>query len=179
MFVEALNSGVADVPERPVASDTVQSVPNSVCHRSTLVLLLLFVEDSEKIVPMSIFFQPYLIGLSRLFPFFLVRNRRRTFFPHFLLKILPVSLLSEDEEDGSAEAERGPDEIEAEFFSHEEQGGRHEDGQRDDFLHDLQLGERERGIADAVRRHLKQVFEQGNPPTDDCGQPPRLARHVF
>ena len=64
-------------------------------------------------------------------------------------------LLSEDEEDGAAEAEGGPDEVQAEFLAHEEQGERHEDGERDDLLHDLQLGERERGVADAVRRHLQ------------------------
>ena len=59
-------------------------------------------------------------------------------------------LLPEDEEDGAAEAKSGPDEVEAEFFAHEEQGERHEDGERDDLLHDLQLGERERGVADLV-----------------------------
>ena len=91
---------------------------------------------------------------------------------------LAVSL-PEDEEYGAAEAERGPDEVEAEFLAHEEQGERHEDGERDDFLKDLELGERERGVADAVRRHLKQILEQGDPPADDGGQPPRLARHVF
>ena len=79
--------------------------------------------------------------------------------------------LAEDEEDGAAEAERGPDEVEAEFLAHEEQGERHENRQRDDFLHDLQLGERERGIADAVRGHLKQILEQRDAPADDGNYP--------
>ena len=35
--------------------------------------------------------------------------------------------LAEDEEDGAAEAEGRPDEVEAEFFAHEEHGERHED----------------------------------------------------
>ena len=91
-------------------------------------------------------------------------------------------LFPEDEEDGAAEAERGPDEVQAEFLAHVDQGERHEDGQRDDLLHDLQLCERERvrpGVADAVRGHLEQIFEQRYAPADDGGQPPRLARHVF
>ena len=91
-------------------------------------------------------------------------------------------LFAEDEEDGAAEAEPGPDEVEAEFLAHVDQGERHEDGQRDDFLHDLQLGERERmrpGVADAVRGDLKEVFEEGYSPADDRGQPPRFAGHVL
>ena len=82
-----------------------------------------------------------------------------------------VALLPEDEEDGAAEAERGPDEVEAEFLAHEEQSERHEDRQRDDLLHDLQLRQREGRVADSVRRHLQQVFEQCNAPTDDRNPP--------
>ena len=59
-------------------------------------------------------------------------------------------LLAEDEEDGAAEAEGRPDEVEAEFLAHEDQGERHEDRQRDDLLHDLQLRQREGRVADAV-----------------------------
>ena len=99
--------------------------------------------------------------------------------PRFLLKIFPVSSLAEDKEDSAAEAERGPDEVEAEFLAHEEHGERHEDGERDDLLHDLQLGERERGVADAVRGHLQQLLEERNAPADDGGEPPRFAGHVF
>lgn len=100
-------------------------------------------------------------------------------FPRFPLKLSPFSSLAEDEEDGAAEAERRPDEVEAEFLAHEEHGERHEDGERDDFLHDLELGERERGVADAVRGHLQKIFEEGYPPAHNSGQPPRLARHVL
>ena len=58
-------------------------------------------------------------------------------------------LFPEDEEDGAAEAEGGPDEIEAEFLAHEDQSERHKDGERNDLLHDLQLGKREGGVTDA------------------------------
>ena len=92
--------------------------------------------------------------------------------PRFLLKNDPFPLLAEDEEDGAAEAEPGPDEVEAEAFLHVEHGERHEDGERDDFLDDLELGERERAVADAVRGHLEQVFEQRDAPADD-GNPPQ------
>ena len=47
--------------------------------------------------------------------------------------------LPEDEEDGAAEAEGGPDEVETEFLAHEKQGEGDEDGERDDVLHDLQV----------------------------------------
>ena len=83
-------------------------------------------------------------------------NGQRGVFPHFFpvfprfpLKLSPFPLLPEDEEDGAAEAEGGPDEIEAEFLAHEEQCERHEDRERNDLLHDLQLGEREGGVTDA------------------------------
>ena len=79
--------------------------------------------------------------------------------------------LAEDEEDGAAEAEGCPDEVEAEFLAHVEQRERHEDREGDDLLHDLQLGERERGIADAVRRHLQQIFKEGNAPADNRNPP--------
>ena len=100
-------------------------------------------------------------------------------FPHFHLKIVPVSSLAEDEEDGAAEAEGRPDEVESEFFAHEEHGERHEDGERDDFLHDLQLGERERGVADAVRGHLQKVFEQRNAPADNENHPQKRSFSPF
>ena len=76
-------------------------------------------------------------------------------------------LLAEDEEDGAAEAEPGPDEVEAEALLHVEHGERHEDGEGDDFLNDLELGERERAIADALRsvpaerNHILHVIRQG------------------
>ena len=91
-------------------------------------------------------------------------------------------LLSEDEEDGATEAERRPDEVKTEFLPHVNQGERHEDGERDDLLHDLQLGERERvrpGVADAVRRHLQQVLKECYPPADDGGDPPGLFLQVL
>ena len=88
-------------------------------------------------------------------------------------------LLSEDEEDSAAEAEPRPDEVEAEAFLHIEHGERDEDGKGDDFLDDLELGERERAVADAVCGHLKHVFEQCYTPAHDRGEPPRFARHVF
>ena len=42
-------------------------------------------------------------------------------------------LFPEDEEDGAAEAERGPDKVEAEFLAHVEHGERHEYGKRDRY----------------------------------------------
>ena len=86
-----------------------------------------------------------------------VQNGQRGVFPHFfpifprfpLKNDLFSGSLAEDEEDGAAEAEGGPDEVEAKFLAHEDQRERHEDGERNDLLHDLQLGEREGGVADA------------------------------
>ena len=71
---------------------------------------------------------------GRLSPFFPV-------FPRFLLKLPLFSAFPEDEEDGAAEAEGGPDEVQAEFLAHVEHGERHEHGKRDSLLHDLQLRE--------------------------------------
>ncbi len=79
--------------------------------------------------------------------------------------------LPEDEEDGAAEAEPRPDEVEAEAFLHIEHGERDEDGKGDDFLDDLELGERERAVADAVRGHLEQILEQCYTPADDENHP--------
>src|ERR1022692_3117185 len=75
-------------------------------------------------------------------------------------------------------AQRRPEIVKLQGLAHIEHGERHEDRECDDLLHDLQLAERQRGVADAVRRYLQKIFEQRDAPTRDRGDPPRTSLHV-
>src|SRR5688572_30737074 len=73
-------------------------------------------------------------------------------------------LFSEHEEGGANQAKPGPQEIELQRLLHIEECEWHEHRERNDFLHHLELAERHRGVADAIRRNLQQVFEQRDAP---------------
>src|ERR1700744_310495 len=64
-------------------------------------------------------------------------------------------------------AQGGPQVVEAQRLAHEEYGERQKYAQRDDLLQDLQLPDIELREADAVRRHLQQILEQGDAPADE------------
>src|SRR3954471_11597891 len=61
---------------------------------------------------------------------------------------------------GADQTETGPQEVPVDRLAHVEDRERDEYAERDHFLQDLQLGEREGSEADPVCRHLQQVFEQ-------------------
>src|SRR5216110_1740611 len=83
-----------------------------------------------------------------------------------------VILVSEHEEYRPAEAQARPEVIEPHRFLHIEGGKRHEHAERDDFLKNLELAELELRMPDAVRRHLKQILEQRDPPAHQRGDDP-------
>lgn len=86
---------------------------------------------------------------------------------------------AEDEINRSEDAQRGPEVVELERLLHVEQHEGHEDRQRDGLLQDLQLRQRQLGGADAVGRHLQHVFEEGDAPGEDGGEPPRPVVQVL
>src|SRR6266550_7577368 len=87
-------------------------------------------------------------------------------------------LASEHKEHRPAHAERGPEVIQAHRFLHIEGGKRHEHAERDDFLKNLELAELELRMTDAVRGHLEQILEQGDPPAHQCRNDPGLLAQV-
>src|SRR5882672_3481189 len=91
-------------------------------------------------------------------------------------QILVNSLpLMKDEKYRKADASEARGVIPAEFFA--EVGNRKdgEDGEGDDFLDGLELGGVEFIGTDAIRRHLKTVFEESNAPTSENNFPERFA----
>src|SRR5690606_26542038 len=76
---------------------------------------------------------------------------------------------TKDEVDGAEQAEAGPEEVQLHLLIHVEHRERHEHRQRDRLLEDLQLRQRQHGIADAIRGNLQHVLEKGNAPAEeDC-----------
>src|SRR5262245_54174532 len=80
----------------------------------------------------------------------------------------------EHEINGPAQAERCPQEVELQGLLHIEQGERHEDGERDGLLEDLELAQLELRIADAVRGHLQEILEESDTPTGERRHNPGL-----
>jgi len=80
-----------------------------------------------------------------------------------------------DEKYRKADASEARGVIPAEFFA--EVGNRKdgEDGEGDDFLDGLELGGVEFIGTDAIRRHLKTVFEESDAPTSEDNFPERFA----
>ena len=87
-------------------------------------------------------------------------------------------LFPEDKEHRAAEAEAGGGEVPGQLFLHVEHRKGDEDGQRDDFLKDLELAEGKRGVADAVGGDLHEVFEQRDAPRNEGGDPPGLVLEI-
>jgi hypothetical protein len=75
-----------------------------------------------------------------------------------------VEFPSEDEKHWSAHTERGPEIIPSQRLLHVVEIEKHEHGQSDHLLHDLELGYLQTGITDAIGGHLDQVFEEGDSP---------------
>jgi hypothetical protein len=66
--------------------------------------------------------------------------------------------------------------VPAEGFAQIQAGEDHEDAQRDDFLDYFQLEGGEFAVADAIGRHLKTIFREGDQPADyDDGEQRRFA----
>ena len=76
-----------------------------------------------------------------------------------------------------------PQVVQLDGRAHVEHRERHEHGQRDDLLQDLQLRQGQRRVADAVGRHLQQVFEQAMPQLTSAamiqGRPERFFRCAY
>jgi hypothetical protein len=62
-----------------------------------------------------------------------------------------------------------------------ERGKRHEHGQGDDLLHDLELRHGETGLlkTDAIGGHLQQILKQGDTPAHQRGEVPRCGCQIF
>ena len=88
-------------------------------------------------------------------------------------------LCSKDKIHRTDQAQRRPHVIELERFVHVEHREGHEDAERDCFLHDLQLRQAELGVADAVGRHLQQIFEQRDAPADEGRDVPGAVVQAF
>ena len=78
----------------------------------------------------------------------------------------------ENQIDGGDQAEEGSDVVPVERLPFEQQCHHHrEDDERDDLLRDFQLNQRERSAvvndADAVRRHLTDIFKQRDAPREE------------
>src|SRR5262245_29688244 len=86
-----------------------------------------------------------------------------------------VQLVAEDEIDGAAHAKRGPQIVELDRLAQKPDRERDKDAECDHLLQDLELGDVETLMADPVRRHLQQVFEEGDAPTDERRHVPGLA----
>src|SRR5262245_10336806 len=68
------------------------------------------------------------------------------------------------------DAERGPQVVEFQRLAQVEDGEGNEYREGDDFLQNLELPDTVLCIADSVRRHLKQIFEQCDTPTGERGE---------
>ena len=85
----------------------------------------------------------------------------------------PITALKlvEHEKGSGDEAAEGYGVVPAELVAEVEDGEDSEDGERDDFLHDLELIGREGARADAVGGDLEAVLEEGDRPADDDDLP--------
>jgi hypothetical protein len=79
---------------------------------------------------------------------------------------------SEHEVGRADQAEPGPKVIELDRLMHVKHCEGHEHRECNHFLQDLQLRERHRRVADAVSRHLQQIFKKGDAPTQRGGDKP-------
>src|SRR5690242_3828170 len=86
---------------------------------------------------------------------------------------------AEDEVDRAHDAEPSPYVVELERLVHVEDREGHEHDERDRLLHDFQLRERERRVADAVGGDLEQVFEERDAPTHERRDPPGLGGELL
>src|ERR1019366_3810543 len=83
---------------------------------------------------------------------------------HSSLLHLRRSRAPEDEVHRSHQAPRRPQVIQLRRLLHVVHRKRHEDPDRNHFLQNLQLPEREHRVSDAIRRHLQHVLEQRDSP---------------
>ena len=72
-----------------------------------------------------------------------------------------------------------PHVVPLERLVHVKDGKGNEHRQADDFLDDFQLRQGKRAVANAIGRHLQQVFEQGNAPAGQSRHIPCLVAGVF
>jgi len=79
-----------------------------------------------------------------------------------------------DEKYGQADASEACGVIPANLFTEIGNGKDGKDGERDDFLNGLELGGVEFIRTDAIRRHLKTVFEESDAPTSENNFPERF-----
>ena len=79
-----------------------------------------------------------------------------------------------DEKYGQADASEACGVIPAKLFTEIGNGKDGKDGERDDFLNGLELGGVEFIRTDAIRRHLKTVFEESDAPTSENNFPERF-----
>lgn len=84
----------------------------------------------------------------------------------------PCFSASEDEIGCTKETEGGPEIVQFQGLLHIEHGKGDEDREGDDFLKNFELGQADLGIAQPVGRHHQHVFEQGNAPGEQGGNPP-------
>ena len=88
-------------------------------------------------------------------------------------------LCSEDKEHGTEQADHREDVIEGDLFLEKEDRNGNEHRERDGFLHNLELRDRENGVPEAVCRHLDEILKERDAPADECGDEPRLGREIF
>jgi len=86
--------------------------------------------------------------------------------------------VSKNKVDGAHHANARPQIIPFERLVHIHERKWHKHDQRDDFLQNLELRQIELREANAVGRHLKAVFYQGDAPTDKDGNPQGLLMQV-
>jgi hypothetical protein len=83
------------------------------------------------------------------------------------------------EKNRSKQADPGIKVIHPEVFFHVEHSKRNKHGEGDDLLEDFQLPEIQDLMADAVGRHLKQIFKKRNSPAYERSQNPGFGVEVF
>ena len=91
-------------------------------------------------------------------------------------RVISTSDAAKNEIDSTDEAKSRPDVIQLEGLLEIQHGKRHKNREGDHFLHDLELGNAEPslGVSDPVGWDLKQIFKQGDAPTDQgCHIPGR------
>ena len=86
---------------------------------------------------------------------------------------------AKDEIHRADQAQTSPEIVPFERLVQIEHRERDEHGQRDDLLHDLELAHAELCMADAVGRHLQQVFEQRDAPTHQGRHVPRRRGQIL
>src|SRR5688572_68335 len=86
---------------------------------------------------------------------------------------------TEHEVDGAEDAERRPEVVELQRLFQVIDRERHEHDERDDFLDQLELPDREHGVADAIARHLQHVLEERDAPAHERGDDPGPLVELF